>query len=184
MSVKTHNIKNKESIIFWQKLFIYFWIFSLIGHYFELLWKNLIHLQNWHSIMSTFLPLSPPYGIGVVAIILLIEPLIKKYKLNCSIIFILCTIISSLVEYLCSVFLVLLVGYNKFWNYSYESFNINGHIFLQNEIIFGILSTLFLYFIYPFTNLFFQKLSKHQLNTVFWFLFLSFILNLTTLNLK
>lgn len=177
MSTKTHILENK-------KLFIYFWVFSLIGHYLELFWKNLIGLQNWHPIMSTFLPLSPPYGIGVVVIILLIKPLIKKYKLNYSIVFILCIIVSSLVEYLCSLFLVLLVGYNKFWNYSYEPFNINGYIFLQNEIIFGILSTLFLYFIYPFTNLFFQKLSKHQLNTVFWFLFLSFIFNLTTLSLK
>jgi uncharacterized membrane protein len=114
MSPQTHFIKNKKVTIFWQELFIYFWIFSLVGHYLELIWKNLIYLPGWNQIMSTTMPLAPPYGFGVVAVIIFVKPLIKKYNFNPLIIFGMCTTVSNMVEYLCATTLVLLVGYNNF----------------------------------------------------------------------
>lgn len=184
INIKIQILKNKKPIIFWQELFIYFWVFSLIGHYLELFWKFLVHLQNWRPIMSTIMPLAPPYGLGVVAVILFIKPLIKKYNLNPLIVFGMCIAVSNIVEYFCASILVLLVGYNKFWNYSYEPFNIKGFVCLKNGITFGILATLFLYFVYPYCNKFFQKLPKHQFKVIFWIIFLSYLLSLTTLNLK
>ncbi|MDD2482879.1 MAG: putative ABC transporter permease [Candidatus Shapirobacteria bacterium] len=173
----------KHFFLFFQKMFIYFWVFSIVGHFLELIWIYILP-SGWYPITPTIMPLAPPYGLGVVAIIVLVIPLVKKYKLNVFSVFILCTLVSSSVEYLCAAFIVLFYGYNKFWDYSSKPFNLNGYIYLQNMIIFGILTTIFLYFIYPFFNKFLQKLRKHQIDIIFWIFFSSYTLDVLLLKLR
>jgi len=93
--------------------FLVFWIFSFLGHYLEIIWVWVNHFvfvyPMWIPDTPTVIPLAPPYGIGVVAVILFSLPLAERYKLNPMAIFILNFIITGIVEYLCASFLVFLL---------------------------------------------------------------------------
>lgn len=169
---------------FLEEIFIYFWVFSLFGHYLELIWKSLFFPSTWHPIVLTLLPLAPPYGLGVIMAILVIKPLMKRLKLKPLTTFVFCCLESGLVEYFCATIIVFFAGSNKFWNYSNQPFNINGYVCLKNIIIFGILNTFFLYFVYPFCQKIIERLRQHQISVIFWILFVSYTLDLMILELK
>jgi len=173
---------------YFQSLFILFWVFSFLGHYLEIVWSFLNHIifssPMWIPTTPTFLPLAPPYGLGVVAVAALTEPLIRRYALKPVSVFFLNTAISGVVEYLCAAFLVLFIGYNQFWNYSTQPFNLNGYICLKNTLVFGIVVTLFLYYIYPIYLKFVNRFNQKHLDILFWVLYISYAIDLIYLNLR
>ena len=168
---------------FFKKIFIFFWITSLIGHYWEVLWaifKNkLLGQPYWGPTDVTLIPVAAPYGIGVIAIIVFIIPLIKKYKLNPAFVFILNFFIVGLIEYLCSQFLILVFGENRFWNYSNDFLNIGGHICLVNTFAFGVISTMYVYILHPVLDAFLNKLSRRYYNGFFWAIFSTYIFDMS-----
>lgn len=176
---------NETTIVFLQKIFIYFWVTSLLGHYLEVVWIFIMHITVgatlWRTTIPTITPLAAPYGFGMVAVILLVIPLIKKYKLHPLGVFILNTFITGAIEYVCAAVLVLATGYNHYWNYSNELFNINGYVCLKSAILFGIGSTLFVYYLYPMLEKIVNGFQKRQFNIVFWLLFGSYFIDLSTL---
>lgn len=178
----------RHSFAIFQKLFIIFWVFSFLGHYLEILWALFNHVifgsQLWVPSTPTILPLAPPYGLGVVAVIVFTWPLVKHHDFGPIEAFIVNVFISGIVEYLCAAFLVFVVGYNKFWDYSNQPFNINGYICLENSLLFGFGVTLFLYYIYPLYTKAMNKLKQEQIDTLFWVLFISYGVDLIYLNLK
>ena len=167
--------------IYWQIIFIYFWVFSLLGHYLELIWAQIDSWINqkplWQPLTYTIIPLAPPYGLGVVVIILLIIPLIKKYKLHVPGAFTLSVIMTGVVEYICATILINLTGHNSFWDYSGEPFNLQGKICLENCLLFGLAATFFIYVIYPSFNKLLRKLSSKQLKYIFWVLLITYSLD-------
>lgn len=171
---------------FWQELFIYFWVFSLAGHYLEVGWAFFIHIVTghplWHPITSLFIPLSVPYGLGTVAVILLTWPLVEKHKFNPIIIFILNVIITSIIEYFCALMVVNFAGHNQFWDYSNRFMNINGYVCIESSLLFGVASTLFIYYIYPFCEKFLQRVKNRQLNIIFWTLLTCYAVDLVYSN--
>lgn len=179
MSIKSHQILD-----FCQEMFIYFWVFSLVGHYLELFWKFFVFKTDWRPIVPTITPLAPPYGLCVIAIIVFVKPFIKKHKFTPFEVFGLCTLVSGLVEYLCASVIVLIFGYNRFWDYSNDAFNINGFVCLRNVITFGVLTTFFIYCVYPYCDKVIKKLKKYQFKIIFWLTFLSYSLDLIFLELK
>ena len=183
---KTLLVKGKKSIpVFLQELFLFFWITSLIGHYLELVLSYLNHLiyggGMWIPIIQTIIPLSPPYGIGMIAVILITLPLIRRYKLHPFGAFVLNTFVTGLVEYVCAAVIVAVAGYNRYWGYSGQPFNINGYVCLKSAVIFGIGATIFIYLIYPLIEKLINKLKKWQFNAIFWVLFLDYSVELTIL---
>lgn len=159
----------------WQKLFLYFWFFSVIGQVHEIIW--------WNPRIETAIPLAPPYGLGVVAVILYVIPLIKEFRLKAWSVFGINVIVTGLVEYLCAAFVVVLFGYNRFWDYSDRFLNINGFICLDSVLLFGIMATVFIYFLYPICEKFFGWVQKKHIGIVFWFLFIFFIVDMVRVNL-
>ncbi|MDK2899491.1 MAG: hypothetical protein PWQ10_678 [Patescibacteria group bacterium] len=192
--MKIENVERPTSLSidaifsYFQRLFIMFWIFSFLGHYIEIIWIWVNHLifnyPMWIPSTPTILPLAPPYGIGVVVVVLFSLPLIKYYKLNPLAVFVSNFIITAIVEYLCAAFLVFFVGYNQFWDYSNQPFNINGYICLKNSVAFGIAVTLFLYYIYPAYQKFIQRFNQKQLDIIFWVMYFSYAIDLIYLNFK
>lgn len=168
----------RSKFAFWQILFIYFWVFSLAGHYLELMWAPISAWISktplWQPTTYTILPLAPPYGLGVVAIILLIIPLAKRYDLRVSGTFILSTIVTGVVEYICATILVWLFGSNIYWDYSHRPFNLQGRICLENCLLFGLAATFFIYLIYPFCEKLINKLTQKRINLIFWTMFISY----------
>jgi uncharacterized membrane protein len=167
-----------------QKIFIYFWVASILGHYLEVFWSFVNHYISgghiWHPSTITLTPLAPPYGFGALAVILLSLPLIKRYKLNPLMTLILNILVTGAIEYLCAAFLVLTIGHNQYWNYSHQPFNISGYVCLQSAFMFGVAATLFLYFIYPLLEKLFMIFKKWQVKAIFWILFITFLADLLT----
>ena len=185
---KSQNISLQHYFVVFQRLFIIFWVFAFLGHYLEIIWSWLNHLafstNLWLPSTPTFIPLAPPYGMGVVAAILLTWPFIKRHEFNPVQSFVLNVFISALVEYLSAIFLVFVDGYNKFWNYSNQPFNLNGYICLENSLLFGLGATVFLYYIYPIYKKFIDKLKLPQLDMLFWIMFVSYGVDLILINFR
>ncbi len=155
-----------KDLRFWEELFIYYCFFGVIGHFIEILWFAIRYLAT----DTTFkLPITPPmrlaipYGLGVVGIILLVVPIKERLKLKPPSVFLLNIIITAGTEYFCAFYLVKTEGYNKHWNYTGQPFDINGYTSLSAGIVFGLLATLFLYFIYPYFEKNLKKLSDFQI---------------------
>lgn len=180
---KSHNDESVDlsylgTGVFWQKIFIYFWIFSIVGHYIEIIWAEANHIflnyPLWHPIIPTFMPLAAPYGFGVVGVILFVWPLMKHYKLHPLGVFVASVIVTSVIEYICAVIIVLFVGHNYFWNYTGQFLNINGYVCLQSGLLFGAGATIFLYFVYPYCEKVLNRFSQKQLSGLFWVLFVGY----------
>lgn len=188
---KLLNLKtlNKKSVwLSFQKLYILFWVASFIGHYLEVIWARSIHillgLSAWHPSAPTIMPLAPPYGFGAVAVVLFIWPLMKKYKLNIVGSFVLSSLVTGLVEYLCGLILILVEGRNIYWDYADRFLNINGQVCLQSSLTFGVVALGFLYFVYSHYENFFHQLSRKRLDQIFWVFFVSYMIDLLFVNVK
>lgn len=176
---------DKSMLVFLKKIFIYFWVTSLLGHYLEVVWIYIMHVTVdatlWKTTIPTITPLAAPYGFGMVAVILVVIPLIKKYKLHPLGVFASNALVTGVIEYLCALVLVIATGRNRYWNYSNEFLNINGYVCLKSAILFGVGATLFVYFIYPTLEKIVNGLRKNQFNAVFWLLFGSYSIDLLIL---
>lgn len=112
------------------------WIIDIIGGYFDT--KKII---NRGFLIG---PWCPIYGIASLCMI----TIINQYKSNLLLFFTLTVLIASLIEYFVSYSMEKLFR-ARWWDYSRNSFNINGRICLLNSIFFGILGTLLIYIINP-----------------------------------
>lgn len=182
------DLKNRVNLRFWQELFLYYWVFSLLGHYLEIVWAWLVFFVNDSPlslpVTSLMLPLAAPYGLGTVLIILIVLPLIRKYHINPAITFAMNAIIAGAAEYFCALMLVIFVGYNRYWDYSNQLLNINGYVCLGSSLLFGIVATIFIYFIYPLCEKILRRFSNKFINITFWLLFLSYIADWAYSSLK
>lgn len=169
---------------FWQKMFIYFWIFSIFGHYLEVFWTMIPMSGTWRPIMESVLPIAAPYGIGAVTLIILVWPFAKNNRTHPIIIYILCTIVASAVEYLSALFVIVTRGHNQFWSYSNHPYNLNGYISLDSSLVLGIIATLFLYFVYPNCEKIINKIKWRWLNVAFWIMLVSYLIDLSNSYLK
>lgn len=162
-------------------LFIIFFVFSLFGHYIEVIWAITKHLafgSNWYPKISDMLPLAAPYGLGAVALVLLVWPAFGKHKKHPFTVLAMCSIITGAVEFLCAALLVLLYGKNYYWDYSKMPLNLFGFIHLSGCLAFGAISLIFLYFIYPNWKKIYDRLSDKTVSLVFWLLFILYVINM------
>lgn len=171
-----------RTVRYWQELYIYFWVFALLGHYLELLGCFVYTLITgnppWQPISVTVIPLSAPYGLGIVAIILFVVPLMRHYKLQPLSVFVLSIIAASIVEYASAMLVVIFEGQNKFWNYTNLPYNFDGQISLRTSVAFGILACLFVYGVYPFCEKLLARFKNHQINIIFWILLIAYLIDL------
>ncbi len=191
MNDQTHNLsqetasnengvsKKWTNLRFWQELFLYYWFFSLLGHYLEIIWAWLVYFVTDNPlslpVTSLILPLAAPYGLGTVLVILIVLPLIRKYHIHPVITFATNIIVTGAAEYFCALMLVVFVGYNRYWDYSNQILNINGYVCLGSSFLFGIAATIFIYFVYPSCEKILNRISTNLINIMFWLLLSSYI---------
>lgn len=134
----TANLQNILSII------SYFIIYSFLGWILESVYKSFYAKK---LVNSGFLhgPFCPIYGFGAIVMTICFRPL----KGNILYIFVLGFIILTIWEYLVAVFLEK-VFKTKYWDYSYNKFNIQGRICLKNSTYWAILAVIFTKWIHPF----------------------------------
>lgn len=154
----------------WTKCyFVGFWLFligSLFGYFFEGVLEVIKH-GVWVSRPGLIYgPLSQVYGIGFVVIAAVLYKIKKPVYL-----FLTGTIVGGLVEYILSLMQEYIFGTIS-WDYSDYFLNINGRTSLFHAICWGIISFIFMKFLFPMIMHMIHKLE----NT--WGIWLTIILSI------
>lgn len=147
------------------RIFIYFYLFSIFGHYLEFFWApinaKISGKAKFKPLMFTVAPLAMPYGLGTVALVIFLAA--PAAYLSWWQVFILSAILMGMIEYLSAIIIKLLYkGKNPYWDYSHRRFNIQGQVCLSNVILFGISGVIFLQLILPIFTWIFRELGAWQ----------------------
>lgn len=118
-------------------------------------------------------PFNPVYGLGTLVItgILCFK---KRHWLTT---FFLASLLGGVIEFSCSYFQELFFGTTS-WDYSYMFFSIGGRTNLVYMLFFGLLGTLFCYFVYPLFSKLVEKLPIIVGNILFYSLLVFFIFDI------
>lgn len=117
-------------------------------------------------------PYCPIYGWGALAITILL----KRYMEDPLVLFVMSTIICSIIEYLTSYFMEKKY-HARWWDYSNKKFNINGRICLETLIPFGILGVAIMYGTNPILFKLYNQIPQLVINILTVILFIGFILD-------
>ena len=139
----------KEFLVYGFLIFIFG---SFIGYIIEIVWLR-FRIKKFVNRGFFCGPILPIYGLGLL---LLIECLYRYHEFPL-VVLIFGMIITSSLEYFLS-FLMEKLFHNRWWDYSYLKYNLNGRICLRNTILFGILSLVSVYLIVPFLDSAFKLL--------------------------
>jgi uncharacterized membrane protein len=169
---------NFKSFTFWRDTFLIYWFFSFVGHLMEYVWLFMLDQfggpPDWQNL--PFFVVAAPYGFGAVAILWFIYPQVIKHKLKVLDSFVLSVIVTTIIEFISALAVVAVLGHNPYWDYSAEPFNLFGFVCLRNSIAFGLVSILFIYILFPYTDQIMKKFGPTRLNYMFWFLFITYTL--------
>ena len=151
--------ENKGTI---HRLFWYFLIFSILGLIIETaycFWGTGVLESRKGFIWGPFCPV---YGVcGATLIFALNKMKIKGWiKL-----FIAGFVFGSVAEYILSYGLEAIYG-NRFWNYEYLQYNLNGRISLVFSIYWGILAIVLVKFVKPLIDKIVNKIKPHTRNII------------------
>lgn len=147
----------KETVEYIVNLIWYFIIFSVLGMILETLF-GFITMGIWECRKGfVFGPFCPIYGLGAVAIIVLLERF-KESKIK---LFIYGMIAGAIVEYLVSFVLEAMYG-ARFWDYSYLPYNLNGRICIRYSSYWGFLSMAMIYLVKPRVDKLINKIPKKE----------------------
>lgn len=117
-------------------------------------------------------PYCPIYGWGALAITILL----KRYMADPLVLFVMSTIICSIIEYLTSYFMEKKY-HARWWDYSNKKFNINGRICLETLIPFGILGVAIMYGTNPILFKLYNQIPQLVINILTVILFIGFIVD-------
>lgn len=117
-------------------------------------------------------PYCPIYGWGAIAITILL----KRYTYDPLVLFIMSTLVCSIIEYFTSYFMEKKY-HARWWDYSSKKFNINGRICLETLIPFGILGLFIMYVTNPILFKIYQSMSEIVVHIISITLFIIFIVD-------
>lgn len=151
--------------------FLLFISYSFLGWCMEVTCK---FIQHKKFINRGFLigPYCPIYGWGALAITILL----KRYMEDPLVLFVMSTLICSIIEYLTSYFMEKKY-HARWWDYSNKKFNINGRICLETLIPFGILGVAIMYGTNPILFKLYNQIPQLVINILTAILFIGFIVD-------
>ena len=117
-------------------------------------------------------PYCPIYGWGALTITILL----KRYMEDPLVLFVMSTLICSIIEYLTSYFMEKKY-HARWWDYSNKKFNINGRICLETLIPFGILGVAIMYGTNPILFKLYNQIPQLVINILTAILFIGFIVD-------
>lgn len=123
-------------------LFFMFFSYSVFGYIVETLFCSLIDKKivfNRGFLIGPYLPI---YGVASVLMTLVLT----RYQNDFFNVFIMGAFICTTVEYLTSFILEKMFN-TRWWDYTNQSFNVNGRVCLKNSVLFGIGGLAIVYFL-------------------------------------
>lgn len=137
----------------------YFFIYSILGMIIENIFCFMTSL-NIESRKGLIIgPFCPIYGVGSI----LLTFFLNKEKNNKLKVFFLGLLVGTTFEYISS-FVLQIIYRVKFWDYSYQHFNLNGRTSLMYAMCWGALSLILIYVLNPRTNIFIKKFNSKSLD--------------------
>lgn len=124
------------------ELFFFFFLYCVAGWIFESTYATLKErrLTNRGFLRG---PVIPIYGCGAMTLLFVCKPFIK-YPVA---VFFVGMIGASVMEYVTGVLMEAIFKV-RYWDYSHDKFNLNGHICLGASIVWGFMSLLMNYFVH------------------------------------
>ena len=176
---KADVVPSRKSWPFIRNCIMYFFIFSVVGHWMEVGMCQFIimglvdgsydptNTMLWRDWLYPF----PMEGIAVVLIAVVLYPLLQKMKktiklpiLPYVISFVLNGLFCGAIEF----FSGLLVNANhELWDYSDNFCNIMGQVCLQNVLAFAAAASIITWFVYPLMEWGFARIRRDVMNVVF-----------------
>ena len=139
------------SMIIW-----YFLIFSILGLILETVY-GYVTMQKWESRKGLILgPFCPIYGVGAVIFILLLT----RYQDSKIKLFVFGASLGTFIEYVLSYMLEAVYG-NRFWDYSYAKYHLNGRVSLVYSIFWGFLAVVLIRIFKPWIDKGVEKIQKN-----------------------
>ena len=151
--------------------FLLFISYAFMGWCMEVICK-LIQYKRFINRGFLIGPYCPIYGYGALGITLLL----KKYINDPIVLFIMSTIICSVLEYFTSYFMEKKY-HARWWDYSGKKYNLNGRICLETAIPFGILGMLIMYVINPLLYDCYLKIPEIVLHILTGIIFVGYIVD-------
>lgn len=151
--------------------FLLFFIYSVAGWVIECLFCKIYY----HKLVDRgFLlgPYCPIYGVSALCMIKALE----RWQNDWLVLFVMAVLIASIVEYITS-YIMELIFHTRWWDYSNNSFNVNGRICLLNSLLFGILGIILLKMVNPFVNHWLLGIPTNILNIISIILLIVFIID-------
>ncbi len=155
-------IKNKKDIK--ELLYNYFLIFiiaSFIGWVYEGIFYKITENRLTNSGFF-YGPYVPIYGIGAILIVVLL----KRFKGKPVLFFVMCMLVTGILEYIVGIFMVS-VWHRRWWDYTGLFMNIGGQVCLRSVVSFAIGSIPLIYFIEPKAIDINLKMSEKNKNIIY-----------------
>jgi len=165
-----------------KKYFIYFMLYAIFGWCYEVFLEVVIYRWGFSNRGILFGPYCPVYGVGALAFLFTVYPLIKDKELKkklfmIPIVFLLTMLIATAIELVTSYICELAMGSWPWQTYADYQYNFQARIALSPSIRFGIGGVLFLYILQPIFEKFCQKLGKKGVTILSSILFILLILD-------
>lgn len=151
---KVFNINYNRDYSIWDLILMYF-IFSIFGWVYEVVFIYFQQglLVNRGTLYGPWLPI---YGAGGVLILIIL----KKFRKNYFLYFILTMILCGVIEYGTSIYLEVVHGM-IWWEYNDYFLNLNGRICLEGLLLFGIAGVIVTYIAAPILSNLLSKIKKN-----------------------
>ncbi len=153
--VVRNKLSKKQSIV------LYFFIYAFVGWLLETLYSLLV-LGHFTKRGFLFGPICPIYGFGAILMLLFIS----RYEKNSLKLFFASAILFSAFEYVVGFALDAIFA-AKWWDYTYDFFNLNGRISILYAFAWGVIGLLFINNIHPFIS---KKIEKIINKLPQWFI--------------
>lgn len=151
--VEKNELKQKNSVDY-HMIIWYFLIFSILGLILETVYGYLT-MGKWESRKGLVIgPFCPIYGVGAVIFILLLT----RYQDSKTKLFVLGAFLGTIIEYVLSYGLEALYG-NRFWDYSYTKYHLNGRVSLTYSVFWGLLAVILIKVFKPWIDKQVQKIK-------------------------
>lgn len=149
-----------------------FLVYSLLGFVMESALYKFFSIDNYSGFMTG--PITPIYGFGVLAILIINKYIIEKIKVNrifkILLSFLVFAVILTLLEFIGGLLLDKILNV-ELWNYTNKKYNIGKYICLELSLVWGLFSIIFIYILRPFMDRFIKRIPK-KATYLFLFIFI------------
>jgi len=146
----------------WYRYICYFFIFCVSGWICEVIWAYSVYhtFVNRGYLHGFYLPV---YGFGGIFLLFCLKKLAFSRRFYAPfLVFLSAFFIVSVWEYLASYIMELIFD-KRWWDYTYEKYNLNGRIFLKNSILLAFGGMFFIYDFYPLLKKLFDRINDKVL---------------------